>query len=74
MPYHRKLDMVMERYLGRNRIGTTKRGIGPAYTDKVARTGIRVQDLFDPRSSLTSWKRSWPRRTRYSPGSTTSFR
>ena len=48
MPYHRKLDMVMERYLGRNRIGTTKRGIGPAYTDKYARTGIRVQDLFDP--------------------------
>ena len=49
MPYHRKLDTVMERYLGRNRIGTTKRGIGPAYTDKVARTGIRVQDLFDQR-------------------------
>lgn len=48
MPYHRKLDMVMERHLGRNRIGTTKRGIGPAYTDKYARTGIRVQDLFDP--------------------------
>ena len=48
MPYHRKLDLVMERYLGRNRIGTTKRGIGPAYTDKYARTGIRVQDLFDP--------------------------
>ena len=48
MPYHRKLDMVMERYLGRNRIGTTKRGIGPAYTDKYARIGIRVQDLFDP--------------------------
>ncbi len=48
MPYHRKLDTVIERYLGRNRIGTTKRGIGPAYTDKYARTGIRVQDLFDP--------------------------
>lgn len=48
MPYHRKLDLVMERYLGRNRIGTTKKGIGPAYTDKYARTGIRVQDLFDP--------------------------
>lgn len=48
MPYHRKLDLVMERYLGRNRIGTTKRGIGPAYTDKYARTGMRVQDLFDP--------------------------
>jgi adenylosuccinate synthase len=48
MPYHRKLDGVMERYLGQNRIGTTKRGIGPAYTDKFARSGIRVQDLYDP--------------------------
>ena len=48
MPYHRKLDAVMERYLGRNQIGTTKKGIGPAYTDKYARNGIRVQDLFDP--------------------------
>ncbi|MCQ3803213.1 MAG: adenylosuccinate synthase [bacterium] len=48
MPYHRVLDGVMERYLGRNRIGTTKRGIGPAYTDKYSRVGIRVQDLFDP--------------------------
>ena len=48
MPYHRKLDSIMERFLGRNQIGTTKRGIGPAYTDKFSRTGIRVQDLFDP--------------------------
>ena len=48
MPYHRKLDAVMERYLGRNKIGTTKKGIGPAYTDKASRTGIRIQDLFDP--------------------------
>jgi len=48
MPYHRKLDLMMERHLGRNQIGTTKRGIGPAYTDKYARTGIRVQDLYDP--------------------------
>jgi adenylosuccinate synthase len=48
MPYHRKLDAVMERHLGRNQIGTTKRGIGPAYTDKYARTGIRLQDLYDP--------------------------
>ncbi len=48
MPYHRKLDAVMERYLGKNKIGTTKKGIGPAYTDKVSRTGIRFQDLFDP--------------------------
>ena len=49
MPYHRKLDAVRERFLGSQRIGTTKRGIGPAYQDKVARLGIRVQDLFDPK-------------------------
>ena len=49
MPYHRKLDAVMERYLGRQMIGTTKRGIGPAYMDKFSRFGIRVQDLFDPK-------------------------
>ena len=48
MPHHRALDKVTERYLGSARIGTTGRGIGPAYGDKVARTGIRVQDLFDP--------------------------
>jgi adenylosuccinate synthase len=48
MPYHRALDRVTERYLGAARIGTTGRGIGPAYADKAARTGIRVQDLFDP--------------------------
>ena len=48
MPYHRRLDAVKERYLGRNKIGTTKRGIGPAYTDKYSRQGVRVQDLFDP--------------------------
>ena len=47
MPYHRKLDAVIERYLGSSMIGTTKRGIGPAYTDKFSRSGIRVQDLFD---------------------------
>jgi len=49
MPYHRKLDAVMERYLGRQQIGTTKRGIGPAYQDKFSRQGIRIQDLFDPK-------------------------
>ncbi len=49
MPYHRKLDAVMERFLGRQQIGTTKRGIGPAYMDKYSRQGIRIQDLFDPR-------------------------
>ncbi len=49
MPYHRKLDAVRERYLGRQQIGTTKRGIGPAYMDKFSRDGIRMQDLFDPK-------------------------
>ncbi|GGJ89470.1 adenylosuccinate synthetase [Pilimelia anulata] len=47
MPHHRALDHVVERYLGSSRIGTTGRGIGPAYGDKVARMGIRVQDLLD---------------------------
>jgi len=48
MPHHVALDKVTERYLGSARIGTTGRGIGPAYGDKVARVGIRMQDLFDP--------------------------
>jgi adenylosuccinate synthase len=48
MPHQRALDKVTERYLGSARIGTTGRGIGPTYADKVARTGIRVQDLLDP--------------------------
>ena len=49
MPYHRKMDAVLERYLGEELIGTTKRGIGPAYMDKFSRFGIRMQDLFDPK-------------------------
>jgi adenylosuccinate synthase len=48
MPHQRALDKVTERYLGQARIGTTGRGIGPAYGDKIARMGVRVQDLFDP--------------------------
>jgi adenylosuccinate synthase len=47
MPYHLELDRVTERYLGKSRLGTTKRGIGPAYADKAARIGLRVQDLTD---------------------------
>ena len=46
-PYNRTLDKVVERFLGSRRIGTTGRGIGPTYADKMSRTGIRVQDLFD---------------------------
>ena len=48
MPYHVAIDKVSERYLGKAKIGTTGRGIGPAYGDKVARLGVRVQDLLDP--------------------------
>ena len=47
MPYHLELEKVTERFLGKNALGTTKRGIGPAYGDKAARIGLRVQDLFD---------------------------
>jgi len=47
MPYHLALDEASERRLGKNLIGTTKRGIGPAYQDKVSRMGLRMQDLFD---------------------------
>ena len=46
-PYNRTLDKVTERFLGKRRIGTTGRGIGPTYADKMNRVGIRIQDLFD---------------------------
>jgi adenylosuccinate synthase len=47
MPYHQQLDALHERHLGQAKLGTTKRGIGPAYADKSMRLGIRVQDLLD---------------------------
>ncbi|HET7479538.1 MAG TPA: adenylosuccinate synthase [Rubrobacteraceae bacterium] len=47
MPYHIRLDSHREKALGKAKIGTTNRGIGPTYEDKVARAGIRVQDIFD---------------------------
>src|SRR5438132_9937921 len=47
MPYHRAFDRVVERHLGRSQLGTTRKGIGPAYADKAARIGLRVQDLLD---------------------------
>jgi len=46
-PYHQSLDALQERHLGKNKLGTTKRGIGPAYADKAMRTGLRVQDILD---------------------------
>ncbi|MGE3619532.1 MAG: adenylosuccinate synthase [Acidimicrobiia bacterium] len=48
-PYHQLIDRVSERFLGRNALGTTRRGIGPAYADKASRVGLRVQDLYDPK-------------------------
>ena len=47
MPYHYELDRAAERSLGKSKLGTTKRGIGPAYADKASRIGLRVQDLLD---------------------------
>ena len=47
-PYHLELDALHERHLGEAKLGTTKRGIGPAYADKSMRIGLRVQDLLDP--------------------------
>ena len=49
MPWHVAIDSASERHLGRLQIGTTRRGIGPAYADKAARIGIRVQDVLDPK-------------------------
>lgn len=48
LPYHRALDEQKEAQKGRNKIGTTKRGIGPAYADKASRTGLRMGDLLRP--------------------------
>src|SRR6187401_1036883 len=48
LPYHRDLDLLSEARRGERKIGTTSRGIGPAYEDKIARRGIRVGDLMDP--------------------------
>jgi adenylosuccinate synthase len=49
MPWHVAIDQASERRLGRLQIGTTRRGIGPAYADKASRLGIRVQDVLDPK-------------------------
>jgi adenylosuccinate synthase len=46
-PYHRTIDNVTERFLGKRKIGTTGRGIGPAYADKISRVGVRIGDIFD---------------------------
>ena len=70
MPYHVAIDKVTERFLGKAKIGTTGRGIGPAYQDKVARVGVRVADLLDEKilhqkveAALDSRTRCWSRST-----------
>jgi adenylosuccinate synthase len=57
MPYHRRFDELEENHKGENKIGTTKRGIGPAYMDKAARAGIRMVDLLDPEEFIPLVKR-----------------
>jgi adenylosuccinate synthase len=47
LPYHQQLDALQERHLGKAKLGTTKRGIGPTYADKATRQGVRVQDILD---------------------------
>ena len=56
MPWHRALDEARELRKGKNKIGTTKRGIGPAYGDKASRTGLRVGDLLDPKTFAEKFK------------------
>lgn len=56
LPYHIRLDSHREKALGKAKIGTTNRGIGPTYEDKVARVGIRVQDIFDEKILRTKLK------------------
>jgi len=56
MPWHRALDEARELRKGKNKIGTTKRGIGPAYGDKAARTGLRVGDLLDSKTFTEKFK------------------
>jgi len=47
MPYHKEIEKMEEKQRGKKKIGTTKKGVGPAYTDKIARRGIRVSDLLN---------------------------
>ena|SRR5438067_13341787 len=74
MPYHRELDRLTERRLGKMKLGTTRRGIGPAYADKASRIGIRIQDLLDRKIFAASWTLPSGRRTSSSPRSTAACR
>jgi adenylosuccinate synthase len=70
LPYHRELDVLSEARRGERRIGTTSRGIGPAYEDKVARRGVRVGDLANPASLAEAVGHNVDARNRLIPEST----
>src|SRR5688500_3946762 len=70
LPYHKDLDLLSEARRGERAIGTTKRGIGPAYEDKVARRGIRVGDLADPVSLADAVRHNVDARNKLIPEST----
>jgi adenylosuccinate synthase len=72
--YHATIDKVTERFLGKNQIGTTGRGIGPAYADKVNRVGVRVADLFDEKILRAKSRPPSTCATTCSPRSTTAAR
>jgi adenylosuccinate synthase len=65
MPYHKKLDVAREKARGKGKIGTTGRGIGPAYEDKVARVGIRLIDIFDPEVFRSKLEQALPEKNWY---------
>jgi adenylosuccinate synthase len=74
LPYHRELDLFSEARRGERRIGTTSRGIGPAYEDKVARRGVRVGDLANPAALADAIRHSVDARNRLIPESTMDWR
>jgi adenylosuccinate synthase len=70
LPYHRELDLLSEARRGEQKIGTTSRGIGPAYEDKIARRGVRVGDLADREALATAVRHNVAARNRIIPEST----
>src|SRR6186713_2413907 len=74
LPYHRELDLLSEARRGERKIGTTTRGIGPAYEDKIARRGIRVGDLADPQGLEQSIRDNVSARNRLVHDSTLDWR
>ena len=67
LPYHRDLDLLLEARRGERKIGTTSRGIGPAYEDKIARRGIRAGDLVDRKTLEESIRENVTARNRLVP-------